>query len=213
MNTQTIYQTLKEATNNFSSSNIDYSVLMKLKNDLEIEILAAENKGSTSKQRIKTIDSYFKKVGLKRPVLGCYTKQVEGYNSFTDSFFLVELKDEDFTGLTLQDAAELGYNYPDITRITNFNNYDYMEYSVEFNVNDILNEMKLLKKDALLKFKNNNNEDVYFNVEKMKMFILAMNLKPADTVTLKTNSYLRPYHLIKNNGSRGIILPCHPNNL
>lgn len=211
MSLQTIYQTFKDASHGFNfCKELDGKLLMKLQHDLEIEILAAENKGATSKQRIKSIDSYFKKIGLKRPVLGCYTKQVEGYNSFTDTFFLVELKDEDFAGLTLQDAAELGLNYPALDRITNFNNFNGMEYSITFNINEVLNKMKLLKKDEVLTFTSNKNDIVYFRVDVLKMFILSMNLKPSDTITLKTNSYFKPYHFIKENGSRGIILACHP---
>lgn len=210
MNTETIYLQLKDLTNNFKSSTVDYNKLMHLKNELEIEIQASNNKQFTSKERIKKIDSYFKKVGAKRPVLGCYTKQVEGFNSFTDTFFLVELKNEDFAGLTLQDVAETEYRYPALDRVTWFNGMDSMELSVTFNVNDILKKMKLLKKDDVIKVINNKGYETIFGVEVLKMFIISMNLKNSDTITLKAKSDYYPFHYVKENGSRGIILPCHP---
>lgn len=212
MNTETIYLQLKDLTNNFKSSTVDYSKLMHLKNELEIEIQASNNKQFTSKERIKKIDTYFNKLkNGRRPVFGYYTTSVEGYKSFTDSYFLVELKDEDFNGLTLQDVAETKYNYPALDRVTWFSGMDSMELSVTFNVNDILKKMKLLKKkDDVIKVINNKGYETIFGVEVLKMFIISMNLKNSDTITLKAKSDYYPFHYVKENGSRGIILPCHP---
>lgn len=121
----------------------------KLKNELVIDLSLEVNKTS-SKKRINTIYSYITKKMAKKPVLTCYTKQLENYFTFTDSFFLVSLTKDDFNGLQLQDAAtaELG-TYPDITKLVN--NYDLSNYEEYINIkyNDLLNLFKQHKKMIL----------------------------------------------------------------
>lgn len=194
----------------------------KLKNELVIDLSLEVNKTS-SKKRINTIYSYITKKMAKKPVLTCYTKQLENYFTFTDSFFLVSLTKADFNGLQLQDAAvaELG-TYPDITKLVN--NYDLSNYEEYINIkyNDLLNLFKQHKKNDTLILDNTIYENIDrwteektrfqigFNCEELKMILLCLNFKPDDDITIyyNKNKLVSIYYIFNNKtGSKGLILP------
>jgi len=196
--------------------------LNAFKNDIEIEI-SLENNKTSSKTRVKAINNYIKNKCAKKPVLTCYTKQYQNYYTFTDSFFLVSLTENDFNGLTLQDAATAGLGvYPDITRI--INNYDISNYEIFTTIkyNDLLNMFKTHKKIDTLILNDKIYDDINkwdgtktqykigFNCEILKTCLLCLNFKTNDDITIYYNpsKTLSPYYIFNNTtGSKGLILP------
>lgn len=196
--------------------------LNTFKSEIEIEIALESNKTS-SKQRIKTIDNYIKNKCAKKPILTCYTKQYQNYYSFTDSFFLVSLTENDFNGLQLKDANDAGLGvYPDISRI--INNYDISNYDIFITIkyNDLLNMFKTHKKidalilnDSIFEYQNKYNNEIErfkigFNCEILKIILLCLNFKPDDDIVIyqNKNKPTTPYYIFNNKtGSKGLILP------
>lgn len=204
----------------------DYTLAIKtldtFKSEIEIEIALESNKTS-SKQRIKTIENYINKNCAKKPILTCYTKQYQNYYSFTDSFFLVSLTENDFNGLQLKNADDAGLGaYPDLTRI--INNYDISNYDIFTTIkyNDLLNIFKTHKKndalilnDAVFEYRNHWSDEnerfkIGFNCEILKMILLCLNFKPDDNITIyqNKNKPTTPYYIFNNRtGSKGLMLP------
>lgn len=196
--------------------------IQKMKNELEID-LSLENNKTSSKQRINAINSYIMKKCAKKPVLTCYTTQIENYFTFTDSFFMVSLTQNDFNGLQLKNATDAGLGtYPDITRI--INNYDISNYEkyVTLKYNDLLNMFKTHKKidtlilnDSIYESINRWTDEktrfqIGFNCEILKMCLLCLNFKPSDEITIYYNKdkLTSVYYIFNNNtGSKGLILP------
>lgn len=196
--------------------------LNTFKSEIEIEISLESNKTS-NKQRIKTIDNYINKKCAKKPVLTCYTKQYQNYYSFTDSFFLVSLTENDFNGLQLKNADDAGLGvYPDLSRI--INNYDISNYDIFTTIkyNDLLNMFKTHKKidtlilnDSIFEYQNRWTDEsekfkIGFNCEILKIILLCLNFKPDDDIIIyqNKNKPTTPYYIFNNRtGSKGLILP------
>lgn len=213
-----------QPTNNGSIKDYSGAVqkLNTFKSEIEIEISLESNKTS-SKQRIKTIDNYINKECAKKPVLTCYTKQYQNYYSFTDSFFLVSLTENDFNGLQLKNADDAGLGvYPDVSRI--INNYDISNYDIYATIkyNDLLNMFKTHKKidtlilnDSIFEYQNRWTDEsekfkIGFNCEKLKTILLCLNFKPDDDIIIyqNKNKPTTPYYIFNNRtGSKGLILP------
>ena len=90
-----------------------------LLNKVQVLTAADENKNITSKARINFINKAFNKnKDLERkPILKCYSEQLEGYKTFTTSFSLYCLKDADFKPLeNIINKADESH-YPDIKSI------------------------------------------------------------------------------------------------
>jgi len=212
MTTQTFYNWLQEVTNNFNSSILDASKLNKMKNDLEIELLAENNKNTTTKERIKKIDSHFNQNYFERkPILKCF-KWVNGYKTFTDSYFITCLTEADGAGLTLKNADdEKNAVYPDTTKIIENinNNLMYGLEKIIIKYDDLKNKLKLIKKDGIIALTTNNNNIVTFSKLELSIFLIALNYKNDDEIVLFADSHrLNGLWACKNNsGSFGGILP------
>lgn len=212
MTTQTFYSWLQENTNNFNSSILDASKLNKMKNDLEIELLAESNKSTTTKERIKKIDSWFKKDYLQRkPILQCF-KWVNGFKTFTDSYFITCLTENDGAGLTLKNEADAKMGvYPDVSKIidTINNNLMYGLEKIVIKYDDLKNKLKLIKKDGVISLTTNNNNIVVFGKELINIFLIALNFKNDDNIILFADSHRLGglWACKNNNGSFGGILP------
>lgn len=213
MTTQTFYSWLQENTNNFNSSILDAGKLNKMKNDLEIELLAENNKNTTTKERIKKIDSHFNQSYFERkPILKCF-KWVNGYKTFTDSYFITCLTENDGAGLTLKNEADANVGiYPDVSKIIENvnNNLMYGLEKIAIKYDDLKNKLKLVKKDGIIALTTNNNNIVTFGKIELSIFLITLNLKNSDEIVLFADSHhLNGLWACKNNntGSFGGILP------
>ena len=213
MENQKLIETLKEAL-----FNDKWSIITNLISDLQQEILASDVKGVSSKQRISKTMAYHRQMlkSMKRPILSFTSDDaLEGYQSFTDSYFLVALKGNDL--LTIPDykkanelyrndsklnpqGLDLSGKYPDLTRI--FPQYIDKEKKIKVNIGDLLKACKAYK---TLHFKN-KDVDFYLDNELLERYILFMNYQNKDIVELYHSGGFRPvisYH----DESKGLILP------
>lgn len=193
-----------------------------------VQVLAAadENKNITSKSRINFINKAFNKNKEldKKPILKCYSEQLESYKTFTNGFSLYALKDIDFKPLEniINKADEK--QYPSIEKIVDFN-FTSLCYKLELKVDDLLTMIKLkgittyqynYKTDAALKFEYYNIVDqkidyVGLSATELLLYINVMNYKKDDTINFYFGNKYKPLHSKNNNGSYGIILPIRLN--
>lgn len=235
---ETIYNFLKTYTSNFKEELNIYN-LQILKKSLEEALLVAENKNATEKTRARYCLNYTKsKTIQKKPVLqysynGLKDENGQPLQAFTDSWFMVFLKQVDKI-TTLQPVEDqAGLNYPNVSSFFK-SPADIKKsiYNITFNINKLLNYFKLNKpnkKDGMniLTIKTAaDGEDVYFALEEknFKNFIVFMNFKNSDNITLyydriNFNSNViagldrygyiyNPFYTINKNESSGLILPA-----
>ena len=181
---------------------------------LQQEILVEENKNLSSKQRLNKCLNYHKKL-LKspRPILAySCNDQIEDRQVFTNAYYLVALKTVDQLPIPDYKESNLKINFPDITRIFSASNYN--EKTFTCNVGKLLNAFKSYNNIHLL------NEKTSFSAclskENFELFILHLNYKNSDNITLYATTYesphycdstLRPVYTKNENGSDGVILP------
>ena len=119
MTTQKIYTLLNEA-GAFSGVDFDPLKMQAIKEALQLEIAAENNKGTTTKKRIAAIKRHFEKKKEKKPTLNGYTTILNNYYTFTDSFMLCSLTAADFNGILLEDKTNV---IPDLSRICDYDNF------------------------------------------------------------------------------------------
>ena len=229
MNNALLLNELKMMVN---KNTLDLNKYYNLIDKIKIEIATEANKETTTKQRITFINNFIKnnKFLQKRPILKYYDDtQFAGYKAFTDSFFMVLLKEADSNGLQWLPFTEYikenpNYNYPTLNRIVNFNfKNDYLN-TLELKVNDILNDIKAAGKpnikngdfDTAIKYYFIDSSDgvkkpLGFGALNMKAFITFMNYKPSDTITFYFKNQISPAFSENKNGSIGLILPIRLN--
>ena len=209
-----IYDLLKEASRSFNE-NIDFGTLMKVKEELEKEIKLAAIPTTTTKQRVNHCLGYSKKLmkGTK-PILG-YTEnnQLEGLQVFTDSFFLVELSEEDKLPIEDWTSNKNNSQYPCVTKLVDVAAAKLSSKVLEFKISDLL---VLFKLSEIVRIKNDNCS-ICLHKDNFNHFYQFMNFNTNDTIKLilrdtdKFNVY--PATVLKDNGTIGIILPVRDEGL
>lgn len=210
--------TILNELNLLKETNFNLLVFEKLLDKIKLEINAEENKTTTSKQRIKTIDTQMIKKQTKK-TLTYYTNKITGFKTFTNSYFLVALKDIDFNGLTLQCAEENNVIYPNLDKIIDLNYKNY-RYNITLKVNDILNDIKTTGfkgfKEGVISYhnviynyvdENGTKQKIGFSCGNLKLFLMALNLTPSDTITLYFKNNYSPAYVENKNKSFGLLLP------
>lgn len=208
-----VYDLLKKGSNNFSASNIDYSILIEVKDMLEKEIKLAKIPTTTTKGRVDFCLKYSKKLrNGRQPIFG-YTEsnQIPGFQVFTDSYFLVELVDED--QLPIEDwSTNKNFNhYPNVTKLIDLSVVKQSKNVLTFKISDLLNEFKMTE---AIRIKNDTCK-ICLHKDNFTRFIRFMNLGNTDTIRLVLNNAspsTYPAYVLKDNGSVGIILPLRDDN-
>lgn len=196
--------------------NADWKIINNLISDLQQEILSGDLKGTSSKQRIKKAMSYHKKLLKSTKKILAFTSDdaLEGYQVFTDSYFMVALKGDDVLPIPdYKKANELyrndsklnpyGYefqkNYPDVSRIFPKN----FVCSFKLYAADLL---KACDAYSIIHLKG-SLVDLYLASDLLKQYITFMNYSSNDSIDFNfSGSNVRPL-LSYHNESKGIILP------
>ena len=226
LNNQLIYNFLQENTKNFKE-NLDFGVLIQLKNLLEDNILLEEAKTFTSKQRFQKCMQYQKKLQKsQKPILaGVCEDQLEDIQVFTDSFFMVFLKGEEvLRGLkTYKDTAHKEAQYPNVkTFYKTKEEIKNLTYNITFNINKLNNYFKLHKNLTITtEIRSLYGENIYMSLNKevFDNFITFMDFKENENITLyfggteaKTGGVYSTVYAI-NNESSGLFLPLRESTL
>lgn len=218
VNNQTIYNFLKEKTQGFKI-NFDFESLQELKESLERALLVEEATKTTSKQRARFCLNYSKSRSMQRRPILQYTcqDQIENTQVFTDSFFMVFLKNNDILPIPDYKSINKDWVYPDLTRLYRSNqDITCSQYSIKLNINKILNYFKLKEALAIdIKQVSSFGYNLVLGLSKdnFKRFVMFMNYKESEEITLyfnKTSNHeiLQPLYAVNKNGSSGLILPC-----
>lgn len=219
VNNQTIYNFLKEKTQGFKI-NFDFGSLQELKLSLERALLIEEGSKTSTKQRVRFCLDYSKSRYMqKKPILQ-YTcqDQIENTQIFTDSYFMVFLKDDDKLPIPDYKSENKDWQYPN-TKLyyKSKNDIELSQYNITFNINKIMNYFKL--KDFITintNIKSSFDYDIKVALDKdvFKRFYMFMNYKESENITLyfqkTTNNFVRqPLYAAKDNNSTGLLLPCY----
>lgn len=186
------------------------SLLDLLIDELKREVLVEDFKGLSTKQRLNKCLNYSKKLVKKlRPVLAyADNEQINGYQVFTDSYFLVALNESD--KLPIKDYKEIDskWTYPNIKWAdTDRRFYDNKTFKI--NVGTLLKHCKLNKYLELVNEKTDFLTCV--GTEVLEMFITFMNLKTSDEIVFKIRDAVKPILVEKENGTFGILMPIRKN--
>lgn len=193
---------IKELNSSFDSREKIDSILNDLILDLENAIFNEDVKNTTTKTRNTFCINYHKKI-LKspRPVLA-YTKNNNGIQTFCDSYFLVNLVEEDFTPIA--DVSTTQYIYPNTDCLIPRN---LKEKTLKIKINEL---KKILKVYDIITF-TYENEKIKLGKKNLINFINFMNYKNDEILELFINNSTKftkqPLYTKKENGTEGVILP------
>lgn len=187
----------------------DYGIAVLIE-ELKQEVLVEDFKGLSTKQRLNKCLKYSEKLSKKlRPVLA-YTdnEQLNGYQVFTDSYFLVALTEEDKTPIKDYKEIDGKWTYPNI-KWADADRRFYDNKTFKINVGTLLKHCKLNKYLELVNEKTDFLTCVGTDV--LEMFITFMNLKASDEIVFKIRDVVKPILVEKENGSFGILMPIRKN--
>lgn len=185
---------------NYSSKDKGLEKLDDLILNVEGEILKESYEGKTPKQRIDYAIKWHKKqLKTNRPILAYSCKdQVEGYQVFTDCYFMIFLNENDF--LPIPDYKEYAngkVNYPNTLQL-----YKSIECGEEI-------KLDIKKIQSLLKVKNEiytsyKNNKLYFNKKRFDDLLVLLNVKNNDNIKILIDNQILKF--IKNDNNKAIMI-------
>lgn len=184
--------------------------LNKIICDLKNEILCSKANTPSLKQRLKTCLSYCETMSKKRPIFAV-SHYIEDYQVFTDSIFMVKLKDNDIMNDLPRDDQDYQFktcawraNQQEYPKVEGVLNYGY-ELKYEIDSNKLQQIIKANPtKDACITLKLDNDNSVNVSVETLKRALTFANITGKITFYM-SNQTLRPFKLEKDNGTIAII--------
>lgn len=175
---QALLQKMKVLKKGETDLTLDDLIVM-----LEQEIML-EPCSYNDKQRIKRCINYAKKVKKTlRPILGYTSNDIEGFQIYTDSYFLVKLDTKDTLNIPNYTEAYPKGTYPIVRTILN---HQY-SFGVKVQVNDIRNAIKIKKDICII---DDNERRLLFNCEKLKLLLDFLNYQD-DEIVLEYSDYQR----------------------
>ena len=185
---------------NYSSKDKELEKLDDLILNVEGEILKESYEGKTPKQRIDYAIKWHKKqLKTTRPILAYSCKdQVEGYQVFTDCYFMIFLNENDF--LPIPDYKEYAngkVNFPNTLQL-----YKSIECGEEI-------KLDIKKIQSLLKIKNEiytsyKNNKLYFNKKRFDDLLVLLNVKNNDNIKILIDNQILKF--IKNDNNKAIMI-------